>query len=282
MGRLNIHDDFLINEKEFERENLDFGKDSALISWHQDQTLLVISNPEANTIKKIQIQMPEPLSKCTCVIQMPNYWLFCYGNIDPFTGIACMISTKDLTYKILPSWKPCCCSGGTYYLESVYIFGGFKGPSMDLAMKFDIAKSEWKSLSALPKPSIKCSCAVFFRNILISGNDHNCLYVYDTDIDSYSVSEVKVNAYKNKYLFSGNQRAYIMQTSGDIYESDLKNPYFWKSIGRCELYGYYQMGKIAYDNSFYFGAICSSDDTFYFYFVFDLIKKKVTQKKYFR
>ena len=99
-----------------------------------------------NRIEKTEIindHFPEQLNSRVCTVQLPNNNLFCYGNRDKnYSGITFIIERNDNNQpkiQLLPAGHPCYASGGVYFNNSVYIFGGFNGSSrLSLAQKYDL------------------------------------------------------------------------------------------------------------------------------------------------
>ncbi|CAG9322837.1 unnamed protein product [Blepharisma stoltei] len=101
-------------------------------------TNLIINNTETETQEVKTLQTPEPLDKTTCITQLPNGKLFCFGN-NKHSGIAVLIDV-DGGVEVLPSGTPCSGSSCIYFNNSIYCFGGRdeNDYAFTLSIRFDL------------------------------------------------------------------------------------------------------------------------------------------------
>lgn len=71
----------------------------------------------------------------------------------------------------------------------------------------------------MPRPSTRCSCAIYKDKILVSGYHHSKVYVYDTFTNSYSELPLNFSSYRTKILHVKGSRALIVEAGNNIYES---------------------------------------------------------------
>ncbi|CAG9311755.1 unnamed protein product [Blepharisma stoltei] len=190
------------------------------------------------------INTPEPLSINACIALLPDNELFCYGSKNPFSGISCIISTKNCELgRMLPPGTPCYDSGAIYLNNSVYVFGG-KDQSdnrSQLVTCFNLIQNSWSRLSPLPIASGSCSCIYFNQKILLTGYYHSKIYKYNIQSNNYSeVLSFNISSNRTKLLFQSKNKAYLIQ-SGDIYESGVSNENTWKKIGYSNLNSFAQL-----------------------------------------
>jgi len=67
--------------------------------------------------------------------------------------------------------------------------------------------------------------------LLVTGLSVNKLYMYDPYINSYTQLSLTLSVY-DKVLCKKNNRAYLLDSIGAIYESDLNNPYKYTIMRR--------------------------------------------------
>ncbi|CAG9310790.1 unnamed protein product [Blepharisma stoltei] len=244
------------------------------IGWAEKWTDLWVYDIEKDKRENKVISTPEPLSNGTCIVQLPNSELFCYGN-SFFSGISCIIDLETFTVKkLLPYGSPSWCCGAVYYKNCVYFFGGWdKQNYMLFAEKFDLAGNRWLKSPKLPEASSGCSCVLFQECIYICGFFHSKVYKYDLEIESYSNINFPVLCSKmSKLLFSGNSRLYLIQEPGILFESDYGSEYAWSKIGAFNLKWNYSAFRKKVNQSVFISFIsynCMSC------FKFDLVRKSL-------
>ncbi|CAG9321868.1 unnamed protein product [Blepharisma stoltei] len=233
--------------------------------------------------KKI-INLPLDLNETICMVPLPNSKVFCYGSLRwkeahnhliPILSGNTFIINPDFSIEILTKGTPCYGSGGIFYDGIAYVFGGHNdnGKIKNIASRYDLNKNKWKIISNLPVSSAFCSCIEFMRFILIGGFSlSSYVFVYDIFGNSYSMFLSGVD--RTKILCKHNGYAYLINPGGNIYESDYKNPFVWKTVNKWEwdreffdLISF----QMAFGDFFYFvefGGSCS-------YYRFDLTSKKL-------
>ncbi|CAG9335574.1 unnamed protein product [Blepharisma stoltei] len=242
------------------------------------QTKLVIFDTESLQINYKAIKTPEALSDGTCIAQLPNNELFCYGNYSPLSGVTITINTKDLSFQSLKIGIPCCSSGCTYYQNSVYAFGGNISEEnyLNQTRKYDFSEDQWIELSSMPIASDGCSCIPFRESILVSGWNHSKVYRYDINGDIYS-EILNISAEKDKIVFTGNSRAYIVEQEGSIYESETNDENIWYRIGNSSTGFALQSYRTYCNGSILIGMIDDEEDEdwdeYYCFYTFNLKSK---------
>ncbi|CAG9314776.1 unnamed protein product [Blepharisma stoltei] len=102
---------------------------------------LCIYNTESEKEIRKPLKFPKKVNITTCIAQLPNGKLFCFG------GIAFTIS-DDFSVIELPPGTPCYLSSAIYFSKSVYCFGGsVNGISTSaFSERFDLDKNRWFKL----------------------------------------------------------------------------------------------------------------------------------------
>ncbi|CAG9334162.1 unnamed protein product [Blepharisma stoltei] len=233
-------------------------------------------------IKRWYLWTREPLSRTTCIIELPNGELFCYGNDDPRTGISYIIDLKTMTVKRrVFDGVPCCNAGGLYFQNSVFflrsIYGKHPCTRMD---KYDIIEDRWKCCFAFYNAMLNlCSCTVFKNSILFCALNWKIIYQFDININSCSeILFIDDSVNQFKILFAGNSRAYIAVKQTGIFESDLENQFAWQNVGKfnCDFHMNYCLFKKLLGD-FYF--LSFFDYLGFSCYRFDLKTKKMNKLK---
>mmetsp|Transcript_6737 Transcript_6737/g.6628 ORF Transcript_6737/g.6628 Transcript_6737/m.6628 type:complete len:200 (+) Transcript_6737:739-1338(+) len=97
---------------------------------------LVIYDTERERKEVKILNTHELLNNDTCIAQLPNGKLFCYGNSD-HSGVTLTIDGNG-SVQDLPSGIPCSNSSAIYFNQNVYCFGGWRDDNLDLSSKFDL------------------------------------------------------------------------------------------------------------------------------------------------
>ncbi|CAG9310789.1 unnamed protein product [Blepharisma stoltei] len=247
-----------IHQLEFDSEYLYF------IERGEKWTELWIYDTEESIKTTRLIDTPESLSNKTCVVQLPNSELFCFGN-GPSSGFCCIIDLVTCRVKKhLPYGRRSECLGGVYYKGFVYIFGGWEA-------KFDLIESRWLKSERHLEASPGCSCVVFKEAILICGPFHNKVYKYDLAIESYSaLNSPNLRLIASKLLFRGNSRIYLFQEPGTVLESDYENEYTWSTIRTAYIQYYERASWKKVGNSVFISLLINQSMLL---FRFDLLSK---------
>ncbi|CAG9317144.1 unnamed protein product [Blepharisma stoltei] len=200
------------------------------ITGKDSRTNLIIYDTE-NNIKEVRIvETPQPLDWGTCITQLPNGNLFCFGNSE-LSGVSLIIGENNI-FKELPSGTPCCASSAIYFNNSVYCFGGWNNQNLTLSKRFDLNKSRWIKLEPLPQADCHCNSVIFNGDIVISGYDNKNLLRYSIGSNTFVATPYDFQARKGKILIS-TEKLYLIEcgSNGSIYESELSNDTAWRRIG---------------------------------------------------
>ncbi|CAG9329598.1 unnamed protein product [Blepharisma stoltei] len=235
---------------------------TSIISWKSNSKSACVFDSKTKTIYEQELKIPKNLSG-NMICRIPDNKLFFYGNL-PISGSAFIL---DSFYNItnLQEGKPAFGAGGVYYNGFVYIFGGcdyhdlFKASS-----RYSLSENRWSELMSLPVKSYYCSCEVFNGVILIYGYHHEVLYIYDPAIDIFTDVNVPFVRLAYKIIIKVNNRGYILDHGGTIYESLENDLFCWEkcrigTINRegfncslrveCEGYIYYMISDELYQFS---------------------------------
>ncbi|CAG9330674.1 unnamed protein product [Blepharisma stoltei] len=235
-------------------------------------TSLFVYNTETEKEENRLLHFPNSLNSGTCIAQIPNGELFCFGKADPVSGTALIID-GDYNVRMLPSWLSCSNSSAIYFNRNIYCFGGFNENDLTLSGRFDLEKNRWTQLQALPEPDSCCHTLIFNGDILISGYRSAHLLKYSISSSSFTEIRKTFAACKNKILMNLD-RLYLIECGGLIYESEIGNETIWKQItysiidydNPLQVYCSYNKGSI-YIGSNYNGQ--------HYYYKFDLSQKEM-------
>ncbi|CAG9316253.1 unnamed protein product [Blepharisma stoltei] len=214
------------------------------------RTNLIIYDTENQTEELKIIETPEPLNLFTCIAQLPNGNLFCFGN-GSCSGISLIID-ENSRVRQLPSGTQCYSSSTIYFDHNIYCFGGYNecGEALTLSERFDLNENRWIKLSPLPQHDYWCHSIIFNRNILISGWNNKNVLIYSIDIESFSTIPYDFEAYKIKILINS-ERMYLTEINGSVYESEVSNEFVWRRISKSiinfslyQVYLTYNKGEI--------------------------------------
>ncbi|CAG9333744.1 unnamed protein product [Blepharisma stoltei] len=244
-------------------------------AYENKRTSLIIYNTETETQEAKALQTPQELDKFTCIAQLPNGKLFCFGN-NRLSRITVLID-RNGGVEVLPSGTRCQQSSCIYFNNSVYCFGGQDNKGLlTLSCRFDLDQNRWIKLTPMPQADLLCNSIMFNGNILISGYIRRNLCLYSTDIDSFSTIPYKFSNYRRKILINS-ERLYLIECIklGKIYESEIGSYMDWTPIGNTsaincrpvQVYCSYNKGGI------YFGI------EEYQYYKFDLNEKRMIELK---
>ncbi|CAG9334786.1 unnamed protein product [Blepharisma stoltei] len=258
---------------------LNQGDSLYLIDRWNNRTNLLVYNTVSDSKQTKILKTPEPLDCNTCIAQLPNGKLFCYGKNFPISGITLIIDENGGVQK-LPSGVSCYWSSAIYFNNNVYCFGGI-GRHMNalaLSRRFDLDRNRWVELASMPQADCSCSSVIFNGNILISGSCYRSLLLYSIDIDSFSTIPSNFKANTLKILICAERRLYLIECDfyGKLYESDIGSYTFWRIIGRSasffpfsfQVYWLYNAGQI------YIGSIKSNMIAF---FKFNLDEQNIVE-----
>mmetsp|Transcript_24781 Transcript_24781/g.24447 ORF Transcript_24781/g.24447 Transcript_24781/m.24447 type:complete len:247 (+) Transcript_24781:138-878(+) len=175
---------------------------------------------------------------------LPNNEVFCLWNSS---SKAFSIKLGSII-KMYPPRALTNFTGLVYYKGYVYAIGG----SGDFWEKFDLHKSVWMRIARLPRTTDYCSCTVLGDTILAVGYHSLKLHGYCPDINSY-FDCMSVIGDIQKNIFTGNNRGYLMEFGGGIYESEINDPFSWQNIGSNTCKNTFLLSyKALYDDGVYF------------------------------
>ncbi|CAG9312345.1 unnamed protein product [Blepharisma stoltei] len=210
------------------------------INDDDNRTKLIIYDTENDRREDRIIETPEPLDNTTCIAQLPNGNLFCYGKY-PGSGVSLIID-EDYRVRELPSGRRCSRSSAIYFNNSVYCFGGNNGGSLPLSERFDLNESRWIKLMPLPQGDDGCTSVIFNGNIVISGWKNKNLLRYSIGGNTFATVPYDFQAKTSKILIS-TEMLYLIECGddGSIYESELSNDTAWRRIGDSIIGGFVQV-----------------------------------------
>ncbi|CAG9319152.1 unnamed protein product [Blepharisma stoltei] len=239
----------------------------------ESQTNLLIYDTENRIQDKKKIETPEPLSSGTCIAQLPNGELFCFGSYPP-SNISLTID-EHYKFRILPPGKTCSWSSAVFFKGSVYCFGGLSnGKFLNLSEKFDLRKNKWIGLKPLPEIDYKCHSIVFNDEILISGYNSEKLLRYNIKSNTFGKKiPYKFTPNMRKILING-ERLYLIECRGKIYESDIWNEKVWRKVGQLPIIGCPSQVYCAYNSGvIYIGCRNDVDK----YYSFDMNLREISE-----
>ncbi|CAG9325069.1 unnamed protein product [Blepharisma stoltei] len=179
---------------------------------------------------KTVLNIKETLWNNISVCYLPDGSIFCYGNwLNNVVNGTTFIVDKGKKVVELPAGKSNCDLSSVLYNDHVYCLGGVSGVSE----KFCLKKKTWKSLCPLPGGNYQYSTSFIFCDILLlTSLRSNALWKYDINKNTFKqIQGLELARDFYKRGFAGNIRAYIIETSQKIYESEELNPLNWKIIG---------------------------------------------------
>ncbi|CAG9329959.1 unnamed protein product [Blepharisma stoltei] len=247
-----------------------------LVNRKSNQTRISFYNIENQSFLCKLINTPEPLSEFTCITQLPNNEIFCFGNNYPVSGVTCIINTNLLTCRALVDGKPCYNSSSIYYNRFVYVFGGCDDyDCLQHAAKYDLSENRWINLTQLPGLALICSCIQFKHKILLSGLGLRSIYSYDPIINSYSVvTNFYLDENALKILILVDSRIYLI-TQKNLYQSEFLDEFNWTRISDIYMPHYVQIFKVYGNEGVYVGLnyFGINEGNFYHYCLFNIKKK---------
>ncbi|CAG9335827.1 unnamed protein product [Blepharisma stoltei] len=212
--------------------NIKRDKKTSLFNIKRDEKInsyLHIYNTETEVQEVKVMQTQIKLDSKTCLTQLPNGKLFCFGN-GLLSGITVLIDVNG-GLEVLPSGTPCYLSSCIYFNNSIYCFGGKNKGTLPLSKRFDLDRNRWIQLTLLPKSDYSCNSIIFNGNILISGYRNRKLLLYSIDIDSFSSIPYEF-AEKTRKILINAERLYLIECPGSIYESEIGSDMNWKRVGK--------------------------------------------------
>ncbi|CAG9320687.1 unnamed protein product [Blepharisma stoltei] len=249
---------------------------------NHNRVYLHIYNSETETLEDIFLQNKKnSLDSVTCITQVPNGKLFCFGN-GWKSGITVLIDA-DGEAEILPSGTPCGYSSCIYFKNSVYCFGGFNNELKDLSLsiRFDLDQNRWIQLTPMPRADYGCNSIIFNGNILISGVINRNLLLYSIDINSFSTIPYEFTAHKRKILIN-EKRLYLIECpNGSIYESEIGSYLNWRRISESKINCVPDQIYCSYNKGFICISTISASSSAREYYYFNLWQKNIIDVAYY-
>ncbi|CAG9312688.1 unnamed protein product [Blepharisma stoltei] len=90
---------------------------------NEKNTYLTVYDTENERENVKILETPQSLNSGTCIAQLPNGELFCFGKREPTSGLALIVS-KNCKIRNLPFGAYCYGSSAIYFNKGVYCFGG--------------------------------------------------------------------------------------------------------------------------------------------------------------
>ncbi|CAG9315845.1 unnamed protein product [Blepharisma stoltei] len=182
---------------------------------------------------KTEKRVLEPNLLISCVSPIDSHILFCIGYIKSMIkvwGISFVFDYSEGKTSLMSHNAPVYITNCTFFNKEIFTFGGFEVVSPKYATKYDFKTNEWRSLANLPKLSDFCNSIEFKGKILVAGRSHRWLCVYDPAIDSYSL--VYGFHRTHKILMKVDNRVYVLETEGGLFESSLGDIYNWQNVSK--------------------------------------------------
>ncbi|CAG9310669.1 unnamed protein product [Blepharisma stoltei] len=179
---------------------------------------------------KFNIEDYNALTAASCIVQLPNNELFCYGKDNPIAGLTLIIDLNSYTIKkILPSGKNISQAGILYFQQCVYIYGGLGILSTGnyfistIVQRFDLTKNRWETLLSIPEQSMDSSVVLFKQRILLIWQwSKENIFEYDVNLDSFTEIKMKTDKDLYKLLIAGNSRVYLFEGWNNVWESEIR------------------------------------------------------------
>ncbi|CAG9334993.1 unnamed protein product [Blepharisma stoltei] len=241
---------------------------------------IVFMKWNSNEIVTWNLETLKSTSKCFDLISNLSFYgstlipenkgIFFYGgklNNREITGKTFIVdSDKNIT--LMSPGSQTHLIGLAYFKKYIYALGG----DPEVSNKFNLEENIWEACPPLPKGDFRNSSLIAYKDhILVAGKYLDKLVSFDINEDNYLViSNLNLEIDKNKVLFTENNRIYIIEIKGKIYESEMNNFMTWKCIGENNILDSdIQSYVVGFRNHFYF--ILVNNDLVNF----DLKKKKL-------
>ena len=149
------------------------------VIFSRDSTVGDMLSIDLNTFKLSNLHFAPKIGaySTACKIDKDLYF-FQGGYINGFKGESYIINIKEKKYEKFNNGNAYCHRGSALKDNTVYIFGGHNGSSVNVCEAFDLKTKNWKSIHALPKASNSVTAALLDKEIILSGYDMNCCYSY--------------------------------------------------------------------------------------------------------
>ncbi|CAG9321698.1 unnamed protein product [Blepharisma stoltei] len=227
---------------------------------------LLDTNIKAGSILKSELHLPFTSLKNFCICNLPDNEFFAFTNAmdysydfnqENFEERLVFIIDKNREIRILKSTFPSYGASSVYHNGIVYVFCvNYSGEPGEGPEKFIIKENRWVKLPPFPDIPDYSWCCEFFSMILVSSLGNSIVYLYDIYSNSYSDLPLNLSDSSAKLIFKHKEKAYLIETKGNLYESGWKDPYEWKisckadSPFRNEMV--YFVSNTLYNDSWYF------------------------------
>ena len=143
-----------------------------------------------------------------CKLDSQNY-LFHGGRMDnsdgAFRGETYILNTIEKTYKVMKK-GPCADAAGLVKKDNqIYLFLGYNGGPLNTNYSFNMETNEWKLIQNLPQAAYHVTAALLNNNIVFTGNQLSCLYMYD---DSSFSNILPLPSHINKIVYENREKNY--------------------------------------------------------------------------
>lgn len=229
------------------------GYDIALFE-HDSKILRSISFRDWE-IEYNELALPVNIDFRTCMCLIPGMKIFCYGNTHDQvpTGLTFTVDFQN-NVKMLATGTPSRSAGAAYCNGWVYVFGGHSlDKPLALAEKYSLTRNVWTKLNPLPKAFYYPGVCNLGNYMIMSGVGTSFAYIYDILISSYQQVIKLDEENSTKIICQGNQRGYIIETKGKIWESRIGDPYIWQVIEESDIPSWHLVSyRVSYMNNIYF------------------------------
>ncbi|CAG9321995.1 unnamed protein product [Blepharisma stoltei] len=201
---------------------------------------LLIYDTENEKEEEKELKIPLKLNSEKMITKLPNGELFCFSESNP------VIIDKNYEFRVLPAGDPNF-EIAIYFDRNVYCFG----PENDFGgrcSRFDMDLYCWRKINPTVGEDSRYHGVLFNGNIVISGYWYRNLKLYAVGIDSWSNIDYKFGNAKIKTMINANdERLYVIETRGSIYESEFGNEYSWQRLAKSIITGNYNCITCSYN-----------------------------------
>ncbi|CAG9317272.1 unnamed protein product [Blepharisma stoltei] len=228
------------NEEEKEQ------RESEKLFYFKDQTK-ILASIDLSTMETSEksLSIPEEMCTTTSMCLLPYNSIFCYGNWQlsqhkqkPFSGIAFIIDCKQNVLRCQDGY-PCINAGSIYHNGEIYIFGGNDGKDLDIVRSFNLKEKKWMPRGSMLSPSSTCSCEFFQGKIYVAGWNHSKIHSFCPYTGFHDTLDLSIVQRTNKVILASEERLYLIESNGVIYESWVNDLSNWMSVGIFEDKGRY-------------------------------------------
>ncbi|CAG9321994.1 unnamed protein product [Blepharisma stoltei] len=241
------------------------------------KNMLLIYDTENEKEEEKELKIPLKLNSVKTITQLPNGELFCFSESNP------VIIDKKYGFRVLPAGDPNL-EIAIYFDRSVYCFergdrgGGCDDPGV-MSSRFDFDLNRWSKINPIPRMDEKYHGVLFNGNIVISGYWDTDLKLYSIGIDSWSNINYEFGLHKRKILVDSNERLYVIECGGFIYESEVGDMYTWHWLVKSIIAGFYSSIHCSYNKGGFYILTSSVSDREYC--KFNLDQKELIELSYY-